>query len=45
MVGPDRFLEVYVDTALEVGAGRDVKGLYAGARKAKSEDDRRRRPV
>lgn len=32
MVGPDRFLEVFVDTPLEVCEARDVKGWYARAR-------------
>jgi sulfate adenylyltransferase len=33
MIGEDRFIEVYVDTPLEVCEGRDVKGLYARARR------------
>ncbi len=33
MVGPDRFVEVYVDTPLEVCESRDAKGLYARARR------------
>ncbi len=32
MVGSDRFIEVFVDTPLEVCEDRDVKGLYAKAR-------------
>lgn len=32
MVGHDRFLEIFVDTPLEVCEARDVKGLYAQAR-------------
>jgi sulfate adenylyltransferase len=32
MVGPDRFVEVYVDTPLDVCEQRDVKGWYAKAR-------------
>lgn len=32
MVGPERFLEVFVDTPLEVCEARDVKGWYAKAR-------------
>ena len=32
MVGADRFVEVYVDTPLEVCEERDIKGLYAKAR-------------
>src|SRR5688500_15185335 len=31
MVGRDSFVEVFVDTPLEICAARDVKGLYAGA--------------
>jgi sulfate adenylyltransferase len=33
MVGTDRFVEVFVDTPLEVCEQRDVKGLYAKARR------------
>jgi len=33
MVGPDRFIEVFVDTPLEVCEGRGVKGMYAKARR------------
>jgi sulfate adenylyltransferase len=33
MVGEDRFVEVYVNTPLEVCEQRDVKGLYARARR------------
>jgi sulfate adenylyltransferase len=32
MVGSNRFIEVYVDTPLEVCEGRDPKGMYARAR-------------
>jgi bifunctional enzyme CysN/CysC len=32
VVGPDRFLEVFVDTPLAVCEQRDVKGLYRKAR-------------
>jgi bifunctional enzyme CysN/CysC len=32
LVGPQRFMEVYVDTPLEVCEARDVKGLYRKAR-------------
>jgi bifunctional enzyme CysN/CysC len=32
-VGPGEFVEVYVDTSLEVAESRDVKGLYAKARR------------
>lgn len=35
MVGGDRFIEVFVDTPLEVCEGRDVKGMYALAREGK----------
>ena len=31
LVGPGSFVEVFVDTPLEVCAARDVKGLYAGS--------------
>jgi sulfate adenylyltransferase len=33
MVGDESFIEVFVDTPLEVCAERDVKGLYAGAQR------------
>ena len=33
MVGSDRFIEVFVDTPLEVCEQRDHKGLYAKARR------------
>ena len=33
MVGSDRFVEVFVDTPLEVCEQRDAKGLYAKARR------------
>ena len=33
MVGEDRFIEVYVDTPIEVCESRDVKGMYARARR------------
>ncbi|HSH21195.1 MAG TPA: adenylyl-sulfate kinase [Candidatus Caenarcaniphilales bacterium] len=33
MVGPDSFVEVFVDTPIEVCEARDVKGLYAGSRR------------
>ncbi len=33
MVGEDRFIEVFVDTPIEVCEERDVKGLYARARR------------
>ena len=36
-VGAERFIEVYVDTPLEVCEARDCKGLYAAARAGKLE--------
>jgi len=33
MVGTDRFVEVFVDTPLEVCEERDSKGMYAAARR------------
>ncbi len=33
MVGKDRFVEIFVDTPIEVCEGRDVKGMYAKARR------------
>ncbi len=33
MVGEDRFVEIFVDTPIEVCEQRDVKGLYARARR------------
>lgn len=33
MVGADRFIEVFVDTPLEVCEARDSKGMYAAARR------------
>ncbi len=33
MVGTDRFIEVFVDTPLEVCESRDTKGMYAKARR------------
>ena len=33
MVGPDHFIEVYVNTPLEVCEARDIKGLYARTRR------------
>ncbi|MBV8594391.1 MAG: sulfate adenylyltransferase subunit CysN [Caulobacteraceae bacterium] len=33
MMGPGEFLEVFVDTPLQVAEARDVKGLYAKARR------------
>ena len=37
MVGPDKFVMVYMDTPVEVCEQRDVKGLYAKARQAMAE--------
>lgn len=33
LVGTDRFIEVFVDTSLEVCEQRDLKGMYAKARR------------
>lgn len=33
MVGPDRFVLAFVDTPIEVCEQRDVKGMYARARR------------
>jgi sulfate adenylyltransferase len=33
MVGTDRYIEVFVDTPLEVCEQRDIKGMYAKARR------------
>lgn len=38
MVGDDRFIEVYVDTPLEVCEERDPKGMYARAREGLLKD-------
>lgn len=38
IVGPDDFVEVFVDTPLEVCEARDVKGLYAKAREGLIKD-------
>lgn len=38
VVGPDGFMEVFVDTPLEVCEQRDVKGLYAKARAGQIPD-------
>src|SRR5207237_9509240 len=32
-VGPDQFIEVFVDTPLEICEQRDTKGMYAKARR------------
>jgi len=33
MVGPEQFIEIFVDTPLEVCEARDSKGMYAQARR------------
>ena len=38
MVGEDHFIEVFVDTPLNVCEGRDIKGLYAKARRGEIKD-------
>jgi sulfate adenylyltransferase len=38
MMGSDQFIEVYVDTPLEVCEQRDVKGLYAKARRGELKE-------
>ena len=38
MVGADRFVEVFVDTPLEVCEQRDTKGMYAKARRGEIKD-------
>lgn len=38
MVGSDRFVEVFVDTPLEVCESRDIKGMYAKARRGEIKD-------
>ena len=38
IVGADDFLEVYVSTPLEICEARDVKGLYAKARRGEIKD-------
>ncbi len=38
MVGSDRFIEVFVDTPLEVCESRDIKGMYAKARRGEIKD-------
>lgn len=50
MVGSDRFIEVFVDTPLEVCEARDIKGMYAAARRGEVRnftgiDDPYERPV
>ena len=38
MVGSDNFIEIFVDTALEVCEDRDIKGMYAKARRGEIKD-------
>jgi sulfate adenylyltransferase len=38
MVGDERFVEVFVDTPLEVCEARDTKGMYARARRGEIKD-------
>ena len=38
MVGSDNFVEVFVDTPLEVCEQRDIKGMYAKARRGEIKD-------
>ncbi|HEU4326444.1 MAG TPA: adenylyl-sulfate kinase, partial [Roseiflexaceae bacterium] len=38
MVGTDQFVEIFVDTPLEVCEQRDVKGMYAKARRGEIKD-------
>jgi sulfate adenylyltransferase len=38
MVGKEHFVEVFVDTPLEVCEGRDVKGMYAKARRGEIKE-------
>jgi sulfate adenylyltransferase len=38
LVGADKFIEVYVDTPLEVCERRDIKGMYAKARRGEIKD-------
>ena len=38
LVGQDHFIEVFVDTPLEVCEARDVKGMYAKARRGEIKD-------
>jgi len=37
-IGSDRFVEVFVDTPLDVCEGRDTKGMYAKARRGEIKD-------
>jgi sulfate adenylyltransferase len=50
MVGEDRFIEIFVDTPLEVCEQRDSKGMYAKARRGEIQgftgiDDPYEKPV
>lgn len=38
IIGKDNFLEIYVNTPIEECERRDVKGLYAKARKGEIKD-------
>jgi sulfate adenylyltransferase len=38
MVGADRFVEIFVDTPLEVCEERDAKGMYAKARRGEIKE-------
>ena len=38
IIGEENFLEIFIDTPLEVCESRDVKGLYAKARKGEIKD-------
>jgi sulfate adenylyltransferase len=38
MVGKDHFVEIFVDTPLEVCEQRDTKGMYAKARRGEIKD-------
>ncbi|MBA2451870.1 MAG: bifunctional sulfate adenylyltransferase/adenylylsulfate kinase [Chloroflexia bacterium] len=38
MIGADRYIEIFVDTPLEVCEQRDVKGMYAKARRGEIKD-------
>ena len=38
IIGKDRFIEIFVDTPIEVCEARDVKGLYAKARRGEIKD-------
>jgi sulfate adenylyltransferase len=38
LVGPDKFVEVFVDTPLEVCEQRDIKGMYAKARRGEIKE-------